>query len=282
MNFLSTFISDDKICFLKSNKINFIKLPEFELLFYLENDNFKFITLFQNKIFVVPNDKNNSIILIYEINSDNLPHSYQCFDTILNLKSNNSFLFIIHSKKINLYTNSPFKIVHSYEIDFNITNFTCSSNFFAWTIESSPGLAYLVSISDLKTIFPIQCHKSLIKFISLSPISLLFCTASEKGTIIRSFSTQNHQQISQFRRGITRTEILSLNITSDYIIAITNSTIHLFFEEDRHITYPTEGITISSIIISNFLYQLYSNNEIYIYLINKNIIFQKKIKLIEL
>jgi len=94
----------------------------------------------------------------------------------------------------------------------------------------SPGKIQLV---ELKTnnVSIIPAHASALRALDLSPDGTLLASASETGTLIRVFSTQNCAKLAELRRGVDPAFIFSIAISPDTsLLAVTSdkSTLHVF------------------------------------------------------
>jgi WD40 repeat protein len=99
---------------------------------------------------------------------------------------------------------------------------------------STPGQVKLCDLTTL-SISIITAHDSPLRALALNKRGDLLATASEKGTIIRVYSTANTAKLVEFRRGIDPAAIFSLAFSPDSsMLAVTSdkSTIHIF---DLHI-----------------------------------------------
>ncbi|KAJ9664329.1 Phosphatidylinositol 3,5-bisphosphate-binding protein [Neophaeococcomyces mojaviensis] len=94
----------------------------------------------------------------------------------------------------------------------------------------SPGKIQLV---ELKTnnVSIIPAHASALRALDLSSDGTLLASASETGTLIRVFSTQNCAKLAELRRGVDPAFIFSIAISPDTsLLAVTSdkSTLHVF------------------------------------------------------
>jgi WD40 repeat protein len=77
----------------------------------------------------------------------------------------------------------------------------------------------------------IAAHESLIAFLALNNEGTLLATASDKGTLIRIYSTETGNFLSELRRGTEKAEIYSIcfNSTSKFLACSSDrGTIHIF------------------------------------------------------
>jgi WD40 repeat protein len=95
---------------------------------------------------------------------------------------------------------------------------------------ATPGQVKICDLASLQ-ISIITAHDSPLRALALNKRGDLLATASEKGTIIRVFSTSNTAKLAEFRRGIDPAAVFSLAFSPDSsMLAVTSdkSTIHIF------------------------------------------------------
>lgn len=77
----------------------------------------------------------------------------------------------------------------------------------------------------------INAHESFIGCVSLNKDGTLLCTASDKGTVFRVFSTSNGSLMKELRRGAEKAEIFSLSFSHDsrFLACLSDrGTMHVF------------------------------------------------------
>lgn len=77
----------------------------------------------------------------------------------------------------------------------------------------------------------IQAHKSPISFLSINAAGTMLATASDKGTVIRVWSTPGAEKLYQFRRGTREARIYSMNFNAmSTLLAVSSAhdTVHIF------------------------------------------------------
>ena len=77
------------------------------------------------------------------------------------------------------------------------------------TPEKQKGLVK-VTIYEKNHTFMIQCHKSSLSCLTLNYQGNLLASASDKGTLIRIFSTEEGSPLQEVRRGSDKAEIFSI------------------------------------------------------------------------
>ncbi|MCJ1307961.1 WD repeat domain phosphoinositide-interacting protein 3 [Agyrium rufum] len=94
----------------------------------------------------------------------------------------------------------------------------------------TPGQAQIVELAT-GNVSIIPAHTSPLRALELSPDGEVLATASNKGTLIRVFSTSNCSRLGELRRGVDPATIYSIGISPDSsLLAVTSdkSTLHIF------------------------------------------------------
>lgn len=94
----------------------------------------------------------------------------------------------------------------------------------------TPGQVQLVEIAT-GNISIIPAHSSPLRVIEISPDGEVLATASEVGTLVRTFSTANCARTGELRRGVDQATVFSIAISpSSRLLALTSdkSTLHIF------------------------------------------------------
>lgn len=84
---------------------------------------------------------------------------------------------------------------------------------------------------DKQSSIPITAHQNALSCISLNNDGTILATASEKGTLIRVYQTENGNLIKELRRGAEKAEIYSIALDSSSKFLACSSdrkTIHIF------------------------------------------------------
>ena len=89
----------------------------------------------------------------------------------------------------------------------------------------------MVKIYEKSHSHVIQAHSSNLSQLALNFTGSILATASEKGTLIRLFSTDDGSAIQEVRRGYDKAEIYSISLdkTSNWIACSSDKgTVHIF------------------------------------------------------
>lgn len=88
-----------------------------------------------------------------------------------------------------------------------------------------------VSLYEKSAVNSFQTHQGTLAALALNPAGTLLATASEKGTIIRIYSTSNQQQLQEMRRGSDKAEIFNIafdKLSKWVAVSSDKQTIHIF------------------------------------------------------
>ena len=125
---------------------------------------------------------------------------------------------------------------------------------------------------ESNTITLIHAHKNSISFISLNYNGSLVATASEIGTLIRIFNTENGSLLREIRRGLDKAIIFDITFSNDNLLLSVSSnkkTIHVYsiensFKEinqnDSIKNIPSNNKSILS-ILPDFFFEGYFQSE---------------------
>ncbi|KRX74889.1 WD repeat domain phosphoinositide-interacting protein 3 [Trichinella sp. T6] len=104
-----------------------------------------------------------------------------------------------------------------------------------------PGVVRTVDLADPTISLEIPAHESPLACMAFNNDGTLLATASEKGTLIRIFDSQNGLKLHEFRRGTNPAVIYSISFNVDSTLLCVGSghgTVHVFSLSGSSITYP--------------------------------------------
>ncbi|KAF1988864.1 SVP1-like protein 2 [Aulographum hederae CBS 113979] len=156
--------------------------------------------------------------------------------SIEGLRINKKFIMVTFRDQVKLYkfpskTREPPQKLAEYETERNPYGLCCLGSKVVVVLGRNAGQ---VRVTDLPhatntRFFPV--HNSSIRALTLSTDETLFATASEKGTLIRVWSTKDGAKIGEYRRGMDPATIYSIAISPSCLhMAVTSdkSTLHVF------------------------------------------------------
>ncbi len=161
-------------------------------------------------------------------------------ENILNVRLRNDKIITIFQNKIyifNINTLETIKILDTYinpEGIMGISNGDNDKLIIAYPFESQGSviLKDIISLNKIETTeIIIKAHDSGIACISVNKDGTLLGTSSDKGTILRIFSTVDGTKLSEFRRGTTYVEMnnITFDLNNKFIGCTSNvGTIHFF------------------------------------------------------
>ncbi|KAI8886582.1 WD40 repeat-like protein [Backusella circina FSU 941] len=169
---------------------------------------------------------------------------------VLAVKMNRRRLIVVLEEQIFVYDISNMKLLHTIETNPNPQAICALSPlsencFIAYPAHTTPssfspggpnslyisGDVELFDALESQTTNIIQAHKSPVSCISMNNSGTLLATASEKGTVIRIFSTADASKVYQFRRGSYPAKIysMSFNLVSSLLcVSSDTETVHIF------------------------------------------------------
>ena len=110
----------------------------------------------------------------------------------------------------------------------------------------TPGQVQMVEINT-GNVSIIPAHSTPLRALELSPNGVILATASETGTLIRTFSTSNCTRTGELRRGVDHADIFSVAISpSSTLLAVTSdkATLHIF--DLPHATSHSRNSSVNS------------------------------------
>ena len=146
-------------------------------------------------------------------------------------------MVIIEKNLVHIFNLTDMKIIHTLETSsISIGNLVISSsseneNILCYSPYSDEGLIKVYDLIYLYFKFTIRAHKSQVGRLAINKKGDMVASCSEKGTIIRIFSTSTGEKLFTYKRGMMPTLIFNMNFNmqSDKIIVTSeNGTIHIF------------------------------------------------------
>lgn len=159
-------------------------------------------------------------------------------DNILSVRLRSDKIIVVNRNKMNIFDINnlvTIAIINTFDNPFGILGISNGDNntklILAFPYESQ-GHVFLGDITKkCEKISVIPAHDSRIACIAINKDGTLLATASDKGTLIRIFTTNDGQKFSEFRRGTKNVEMncLSFDMNNKFIGCSSNvGTIHIF------------------------------------------------------
>lgn len=178
------------------------------------------------------------ILIIWDDHQGKIISKLRFNENILNIRLRNDKIIAIFENKIyifNLNTLETISIINSYINPTGIIGISNGDNnklILAFPFECQ-GTLFLGDIISEKVdkVQKIKAHDSQISCISVNKDGTLLATSSDKGTLIRIFTTIDGAKISEFRRGTTYVEMnnISFDPHNKFLGCSSNAgTIHIF------------------------------------------------------
>ena len=196
------------------------------------------IMLYRTNILALVGSDNNvnnkrSKLIIWDDRQKKSLSELKFNQNIMNVKLTKEKIIIVCRDKIYVFNLSTFKNMDIIETGDN------SHGIVAVSYDSETLLAYpdkkkgqvRIKNYDKSSVFYIKAHENNIAFIALSYDGSLLATASEQGTLIRIFNTDNGDLLQEVRRGKDRADIkyMCFEPNYKYIAASSNKgTIHIW------------------------------------------------------
>lgn len=142
-----------------------------------------------------------------------------------------SRIVVALQNSVHIYAfSSPPKKLSSFETADNPLGLCCLGQKLIAFPGRSSGQVQLVEVES-GNVSIIPAHSTPLKALTLSPDGESLATASETGTIVRTFSTSNCSKKGEFRRGVDKAIVYSLAFSPDSSLLATTSdksTLHVF------------------------------------------------------
>lgn len=179
------------------------------------------------------------------------------------VKVNKSRMVVCLKDKIHIYNTKNIKFLQEISAKLCLTRMALSPNsencYLVYCGETE-GTVYVYDAQSLTHQDPIEAHDGAIVKLCINSAGNRIATTSIKGTVIRVFSLPKGEKLYSFRRGLSETQIFSLNFSmnSNYLsLSSISGTIHIFdlggtstqedVDEDEKEIAPQETSIIGSI-----------------------------------
>ncbi|XP_068915388.1 WD repeat domain phosphoinositide-interacting protein 2 isoform X3 [Tenebrio molitor] len=170
--------------------------------------------------------------------------NYSYSNTILAVRMNRSRLVVCLEESLYIHNIRDMKVLHTIRdtppnphglCALSITHDNC---LLAYPGSAHNGEVQIFDADQLHAKTMIPAHDSPLAALAFNPNSTRIATASEKGTVIRVFSSADGQKLYEFRRGVKRCvdiSCLAFSSCSQFLCCSSNTeTVHVFkFEEPK-------------------------------------------------
>ena len=204
--------------------INIVEMLKKTNILALVEESDKFTDLLNNKL-IIWDDHQNKRISELKLDSEILNVKIK-LDKII-VSTNNNYLYLIE--------------ITTLEINSVIQMYENSNGLFAVSMDDKilvvafpykyTGYVKIKKFNSKENIPSINAHDSNISFLSLSNDGNLLATSSERGTLIRIFSTFNGEMIQELRRGAKTAQIyyITFDMNNKFLACSSSSgTVHIF------------------------------------------------------
>ena len=166
------------------------------------------------------------------------------------------YLVVALQNSIHVYVlSSPLQLLSVYETADNPLGLCCLGSKLIAFPGRTAGQIQMVEVPS-GNISIIPAHSTPLRALELSPNEEILASASETGTLVRTFSTTNCVRTGELRRGVDRADIYSIAFSpSNKVLAVTSdkATLHVFDvpgasdpQERSYSTRPHSNSTVSA------------------------------------
>ncbi|XP_065846492.1 WD repeat domain phosphoinositide-interacting protein 2-like [Oscarella lobularis] len=164
--------------------------------------------------------------------------NYSYSSSILNVKLNRQRLVVVLEESLYIHSIKDMKVIHTIRDTPPNPGGVCAfsshpdSGYLAFPGSSQVGEVQIFDTINLQSVTMIQAHDGRLAALAFNTNGKKLATASEKGTVIRVFSTDTGSKLYEFRRGVKRyVQIHCLAFSTDglYLCSSSNTeTVHIF------------------------------------------------------
>ncbi|KAJ1129434.1 hypothetical protein NDU88_007804 [Pleurodeles waltl] len=194
--------------------------------------------LFSSSLVVVVSHIKPRQMNVYHFKKGTEICNYSYSSNILSIRLNRQRLIVCLEESIYVHNIKDMKLLKTLlETPRNPTGLCAlsinhSNSYLAYPASSTTGEITLYDANNLNTVCTIPAHDSPLAAITFNSTGSKLASASEKGTVIRVFSTPEGEKLYEFRRGMKRyVNISSLvfSMDSQFLCASSNTeTVHIF------------------------------------------------------
>lgn len=236
-----------------SNAATIMTLKPLQLVSSLKGGPFRFAVVSQNRVFTVVETDTApflpNFVLVYELTTGTFLKSIEFNSDVVNLHANETSIFVSLDDSIQIVDGETLCIIASIERKSKTGSCCVTDKVLAYTNDEEPGKVIIASIPVFSVDRRVQCHKDRVRCVSVSPDSRCITTASEKGTLIRTYRLEDGKLMSEFRRGFRGATVIAVDTNNGVTCCCTNSTLHVFPSPSSHITVPLSQCPLAVAVI---------------------------------
>jgi hypothetical protein len=188
-----------------------------------------------------------SFVLVYRISDQKFVKSFEFSGKVLGLQVVNGFLYVSLAASVQVLDISSGTFACVIERASKDGCFCATPTVLAFTSDNSQGSVTIASAPDYSISATIQCHEDPVRCISVC--GGILTTASNKGTIIRTFDIKTGRRLNEFRRGFRNSVIIALDSSETMTCACSKTSLHVFSGVMTHIVIHLTVEPISCAII---------------------------------
>lgn len=164
--------------------------------------------------------------------------NYSYSNSILAVKLNRERLVVCLEESLYIHNIQDMKVVHTIRDTPSNSNGLCALSsssehcYLAYPGSITSGEVQIFDAINLHAKAMIPAHDSPLAALAFSPSGTEVATASERGTVIRVFSSLDGNKLFELRRGLKRCVViasLSFSTCAEYLVSSSNTeTVHIF------------------------------------------------------
>lgn len=206
--------------------------------------------LFESSLVAIVSQRSPRKLKVCHFKKESEICNYSYSNTILAVKLNRDRLIVCLEESLYIHNIQDMKVVHTIRDTPSNSNGLCalSSNsdhcYLAYPGSVTAGEVQIFDAINLHAKTMIPAHDSPLAAISFNGTGTAIATASERGTVIRVFSSLDGTKLHELRRGLKRcVSIASLGFSTcgEYLVSSSNTeTVHIF-RLDRNAAESSEA-----------------------------------------
>lgn len=230
-----------------------MNLNPLQLVSSLKGGPFRFAVVSQHRVFTVVETDTApflpNFVLVYQLSTGTFLKSIEFNSDIVNLHANETNIFVSLDASIQIIDSETMSVTAFIECKSKTGTCCATDKILAYTNDEQPGKVIIASIPAFSVCKSVQCHKDRVRCVSVSPDSRCITTASEKGTLIRTYRIEDGKLMSEFRRGFRGATVIAVDTNNSVTCCCTSSTLHVFPSTSSHITVPLNHVPFALAVV---------------------------------